>query len=319
LNNTVFCTRLFISSAMCIAICAMPAAAQTLREALTEAYRTNPVLTGARAGQRVIDENVPLAKAQGRPNAQAQATYTENVYNSSSAQTFTNARSIAIGPAVQVPLYSGGAVKNAVRAAETRVGAGRANLRATESSLFSAVVGAYMDVIRDEAVVSLNRAQVGVLDVNLQATRDRFEIGDLTRTDVAQSEARLATAISGMEQARAQLIRSKETYIQLVGSPAGELEAPPPLPNLPGTPDAAVEISLANNPDLQSAQVQRACPWWARLPAVITVTRWDHHGSTGPPTMWIKAKPRPSLEYARPYHCIKAANLRHVSAKRRHG
>ncbi len=283
-------TRLLIGGVFCLAVlpATVPATAGTLREALTEAYRTNPTLTGARAGQKVIDENVPLAKAQGRPDAQAQASYTENVYNSSSAQTFTNARSLTIGPTISVPLYNGGAVKNAVKAAETRVDAGRANLRATESSLFSAVVGAYMDVIRDEAVVSLNRAQVGVLDVNLQATRDRFEIGDLTRTDVAQSEARLATAISGMESARAQLIRSKEIYIQLVGSPPGELEAPPPLPNLPATPDAAVEISLANNPDLKSAQVQREAAIYdrkganaSRLPVVGAFTSGSYSNALG--------------------------------------
>ncbi len=279
-------TRLMFGGVV-LAICA-PANAETLRDALTEAYRTNPSLTGARAGQRVIDENVPLSKAQGRPDASASVNYTENIYNSSSSQTFSNARSVTVGPTISVPLYNGGAVKNAVRAAETRVDAGRANLRATESSLFSAVVGAYMDVIRDEAVVSLNRAQVGVLDVNLQATRDRFEIGDLTRTDVAQSEARLATAISGMESARAQLIRSKEIYIQLVGSPPSELEAPPPLPNLPATPDAAVNISLANNPDLKSAQVQREAAQYdrkganaSRLPVVGAFTSGSYSNALG--------------------------------------
>jgi outer membrane protein len=234
-------------------ICAAPVSADTLREALESAYATNPNLTGARAGQQVIDENVPLAKARGRPNASASVSYTENLYNSSSNQQFKNARSLSLGPTLQVPLYSGGAIKNAIRAAETRVLAGRENLRGTESSLFSAVVAAYMDVIRDESVVSLNRAQVGVLQVNLQATRDRFEIGDLTRTDVAQSEARLATALSNMESARANLIRSKEGYIQLVGKAPEDLQAPPPLPNLPDAPDAAVKIAIDNNPDLAAA------------------------------------------------------------------
>ncbi len=266
----------------------MPVNAGTLRDALTQAYRTNPSLAGARAGQRVVDENVPLAKAQSRPSASATATYTENIYTSSTTQAFTNARSVSVNPTISVPLYNGGAIKNAIRAAEMRVDAGRANLRATESSLFSAVVGAYMDVIRDEAVVSLNRAQVGVLNINLQATRDRFEIGDLTRTDVAQSEARLATSISGMESARAQLIRSKETYIQLVGLPPGDLDAPPPLPNLPASPDAAVEISLANNPDLKSAQVLREAAVYdrkgangSRLPVVGAFTSGSYSNALG--------------------------------------
>jgi outer membrane protein len=136
-----------------------------------------------------------------------------------------------------------------------------------------------MDVIRDESIVELNRAQVGVLTVNLEATRDRFEIGDLTRTDVAQSEARLALATSSLESARSNLIRSKEIYIQLVGREPGRLEAPPPLPNLPETPDTAVNVALENNPDLISAREGREAASFdrraanaARLPTVSVFT-----------------------------------------------
>ncbi len=156
-----------------------------------------------------------------------------------------------------MPIYTGGAIKNSVAAAETRVEAGFANLRGTESQIFTAVVAAYMDVIRDEAVVELNRAQVGVLQVNLEATRDRFEIGDLTRTDVAQSESRLALASANLETVRSQLIRSKETYIQLVGTEPGDLEAPPPLPNLPANPNDAVDVAVDTNPDLLAARKNR--------------------------------------------------------------
>jgi outer membrane protein len=136
-----------------------------------------------------------------------------------------------------------------------------------------------MDVIRDESIVDLNRAQVGVLTVNLDATRDRFEIGDLTRTDVAQSEARLALATSNMETARANLIRSKEIYIQLVGREPGQLEAPPPLPNLPLTPDSAVTVALESNPDLISARETREAARFdrraadaSRLPTISVFT-----------------------------------------------
>ena len=254
--NSKHIVRGLALTATCTILSAAPVSADTLREALESAYATNPSLTGARAGQQVVDENVPLAKSNGRPGVSANATYTENLLNSASSQS-TIARQVNADTSLNVPLYNGGAIKNAIRAAQTRVEAGRANLRGAESSIFSAVVGAYMDVIRDEALVSLNRAQVGTLQVNLQATRDRFEIGDLTRTDVAQSEARLAAAASNMETARAQLIRSKEVYIQLVGRAPGELESPPPLPNLPETPDMAVTIALDNNPDLLSAKQQR--------------------------------------------------------------
>lgn len=233
-----------------------PASADSLREALADAYQTNPTLTGAREGQKATNEAVPIAKANGRPDVLASATYSE-LFPRSDGTNFTPDRTLSGRADVTVPLYLGGAVKNAVRAAENRVEAGLAGLRATESAIFSAVVAAYMDVIRDEAIVDLNRAQVGVLQVNLQATRDRFEIGDLTRTDVAQSEARLALATSSLEAARANLIRSKEIYIQLVGKAPENLEAPPPLPNLPDSPDAAVNVALENNPDLIAAKELR--------------------------------------------------------------
>ncbi|MBK6707570.1 MAG: TolC family outer membrane protein [Sphingomonadales bacterium] len=251
-----------------------PAMADTLRDALAETYQTNPTLTGAREGQKAVNEAVPIAKASGRPDVLGSATYTE-LFPRSNGTNFTPDRVLSGQADVTVPLYLGGAVKNAVRAAENRVEAGIAGLRATESAIFSAVVGAYMDVIRDEAIVDLNRAQVGVLQVNLEATRDRFEIGDLTRTDVAQSEARLALATSSMEAARANLIRSKEIYIQLVGKAPGNLEAPPPLPNLPDSPDSAVSVALENNPDLiaskelrEAARFDRKGAEASRLPQV---------------------------------------------------
>jgi outer membrane protein len=268
-------------------LAATPVQAETLREALTKAYNTNPTLTGARAGQRATDEAVPIAKAQGRPDASATASYTE-LFPRSDGTNFSPDRLFSGGINLSVPIYTGGAVKNGVLAAENRVQAGQAGLRATESAIFSAVVGAYMDVIRDESIVDLNRAQVGVLQVNLEATKDRFEIGDLTRTDVAQSEARLQLAISNMEGARSNLIRSKEVYIQLVGDVPGDLEAPPPLPNLPATPDDAVKVALDANPDLIAARETREAASYdrrganaSRLPQVAGFTSGSYSNNFG--------------------------------------
>lgn len=242
-----------VATAILAATLTMPASAETLREAFIAAYKTNPTLAGAQASQRALDETVPIAKADGRPNSSTQFAFQENFLRS--ANSFTAPlRQASAGGSIEVPVYSGGAVKNAIRAAKTRVEAGQYDLRGTEASLFSNVVATYMDVIRDEAVVRLSRANVGVLSVNLEATSDRFEIGDLTRTDVAQSEARLELAKSDLETARANLIRSKENYIALVGNPPGELEPPPPLPNLPAKPDDAVDIALQYNPDLLAAR-----------------------------------------------------------------
>ncbi len=249
--------RIFLrASATMMAVAAIPASAETLRDALMKAYQTNPTLTAARAQQRANDENVPIARSRGLPSATASASYTENLERSSS-NFVSPARQGTIGVSLSVPIYEGGAVANGVRGADARVDAGRANLRDTEASVFAQVVGAYMDVIRDQAIVALNRKNVNVLRVNLEATRDRFQVGDLTRTDVAQSQARLALSQSQLEQAESNLIGSRERYVQLVGEAPGDLEPPPPLPNLPTTPDSAVTVALDHNPALAAAQRNR--------------------------------------------------------------
>ncbi len=232
---------------------ATTARADTLQEALTQAYLNNPTLEGARAGQRATDEEVPIQRAQGLPRVEATASHIEFLKVSPNSFTAPQRR-LQVGPDLTVPIYSGGAVKNSIKAAKQRVQAGRADLRGTESAIFSLVVAAYMDVLRNQALVGLNRNQVDVLSVNLQATGDRFEIGDLTRTDVAQSQSRLAVAQSDLRSAEANLINARETYLQLVGEVPTDLQNPPPLPNLPADPLVAVEVALDNNPDLIAAR-----------------------------------------------------------------
>ncbi len=246
-----------VASALAVSLTlAGPAGADTLREALARAYNENPTLTGSRAQQRATDENVPIAKAQGRPSLTTQAQVTDNVVRGGNSYT-TAERVLQTQLTASVPFYSGGRVKNSVRAAETRVEAGQLGLRGTEANLFTEVVGAYNDVLRDEAIVSLNAQNVRVLETNLQASRDRFQVGDLTRTDVAQSEARLSLAKAQLQRVQATLIGSRENYVRLVGSAPGTLEAPPPLPNLPQDADGAVQVALRDNPTLLAAMKQR--------------------------------------------------------------
>jgi outer membrane protein len=223
----------------------------TLREALAMAYRTNPTLLAARANQRATDENVPIERAGALPSLDASANANQSVYESVS--TGSPVRSATAQLSLGVPIYAGGGVKNGIRAAETRVLAGRADLRGTESQVFSQVVAAYMEVIYQEALVGLATNNVQVLEVNLQATSDRFEIGDLTRTDVAQSEARLALARGELRTTQANLLRARENYIVMIGGAPGELQPPPPLPGLPEDPDTAVDVAMLDNPDLIGA------------------------------------------------------------------
>lgn len=229
--------------------------ADTLREALVMAYQTNPQLEAARAQQRAVDENVPIARSAGLPSLSGSATYAETVKKSELSLTSPD-RTLSAGVDLGMPVYAGGAIKNRVKAAKFRVAAGQASLRGSEIGLFSSVVAAYMDVIQNEAIVALNRKNVSVLKVNLQATSDRYEIGDLTRTDVAQSQSRLALAQSDTRSAEANLATARETYIRLVGKAPVALEAPPPLPNLPASADEAVQIALDSNPDLIAAREQ---------------------------------------------------------------
>lgn len=234
-----------------VALTTLPVTAATLREAFVQTYTTSPVLTSARARLRATDEGVPIAKAESR----LQVSGTVGVTQSTNGITkLTNGgRVLTGGLNLSYPLFQGGRVRNAINAAEARVIAGRADLRTTEGDTFTQAVGAYMDVIRDQAIVDLNRKQVDVLNTNLRASRDRFQVGDLTRTDVAQSEARLSLARSQLATAQGQLTSSRESYRRIIGAWPADLQAPPALPKLPVTPDAAVQIALGNSPAIQTA------------------------------------------------------------------
>jgi outer membrane protein len=243
-------------SASLLVACALaaPAQADNLREALVGAYTTNPTLEGARADQRATDEGVPIQRAQGLPSANVTATHIEFLRQSANSFTAPQ-RNLGVNAQLLVPVYSGGAIRNGIAAAKERVEAGQASLRNTESTLFSQVVAAYMDVLRTEALSALASNNVAVLRTNLEATSDRFEIGDLTITDVAQSRSRLALAEGDQQLAEANLIAARETYIRLVGRAPGGLEPPPPLPGLPDAVGEAIVTALENNPNLIAAKL----------------------------------------------------------------
>lgn len=245
--------RISLLAGACL-VATVPAQADTLKDALDAAYRTNPTLEGARAQQRATDENVPIQRAAALPSLSVNGTYTEYVKQNSGSSFVSPSRSTTGQANLTVPIYQGGAVKNGIRGAETRDLAGRASLRGSESSLFSQVVAAYMDVILQEAVVGLNANNVSVLSVNLQSTQDQFQIGQLTRTDVAQSQARLALGQSDLRTAQSNLISARERYVQLVGKAPDNLQPPPPLPGLPASVVDAVTAAMKNNPDLIAAQ-----------------------------------------------------------------
>lgn len=286
-------TRHLAIATLVAALVAGTASADTLREALVSTYSTNPTITAQREALRSTDALVAVARAAGRPTVAGTVGVTRDITQSGSLRRVGSKGPFLNGGVdLSVPIFQGGQVRNDVNAARTRVAAGRATLRAVEGDVFTEAVAAYMDVIRDRAIVELNTNNVRVLGTNLEATRDRFEIGDLTRTDVAQSEARLSLGRANLVTAQGRLQSSEENYRRVIGRRPDALAPPPPLPPLPTNPDQAAQIALANNPDLiaitrqaEAANFDVRSTRGSRLPTVSGVASADYvntlGGSTG--------------------------------------
>ncbi len=249
---------------------ATPALADTLGDAIASAYDNNPDLRAQRALVRQADESVPQALAGGRPTLGARGTADQAGLNfKDNGRTYTS--SIQLSQS----LYQGGRVKSAVTAGENRILASRARLRAAENQVVLNTVTAYVDVLRFNGVVELNQYQVTVFERELQQSKDRFEVGDLTRTDVAQSQASLATAQSNLVVAQNQYAAARQAYLRVVGRLPEDLAPVPPLPFLPGTSGQAVDIARENSPSLIAARFDEAAARYdvktlqkARLPSI---------------------------------------------------
>ena len=260
--------------------------AATLQDAFIETYNSSPALAAARAQLRGVDEGVALAKGQSRLGVSSTVGLAQNTNGITHLDN--GARTLTAQLNISYPVFQGGRVRNAINAAESRVVSGRADLRLTEGNIFVQVVSAYMDVIRDASIVDLNKKNVDVLGTNLKASRDRFAVGDLTRTDVAQSEARLSLARSQLITAQGALTTSKENYRRVVGSWPTDLAPPPPLPKLPGDPDQAVTVSLENSPAIDAARAAATAAGFdvgaargQRLPTVSVVAGPNYNNYLG--------------------------------------
>ena len=255
-NKTIVLSRRrigLLASAAGMFLLGAPAHAENLLQALAQAYTTNPDIQEARAQQRAVDEGVAIARAPGLPSLAATVKYLEN-FDSLPADytdpsTFPR-RQLTVDGQLNVPIYQGGVTRNAIKAAQIRAISGRSDLAATQANTFAQAVGAYLDVIRDESVVALNEKNVSALEFTLQATSARFSHGELTKTDVAQSAERLELARGVLQSAQVNLASSRERYVQIIGSPPGELAPPPGLKGLPAAADEAVAVAVDNNPDL---------------------------------------------------------------------
>jgi len=222
---------------------------------------------------------VQIARANALPSLSGLVRYNRSLAVGVNNYTSPTRTLTADANATQL-VFAGGAVRNAILAAKQRVYASRSDITSTESSVFASVVAAYLSVIHDEAVVNLNQRNVDALEVNLKATTSRFDHGDLTRTDVAQSRERLFLARAVLQTAQVNLIASREKYVQLVGSAPGQLEPPPPMRGLPMTVDDAIDIAIDNNPDLASAKsVAHAYGYDARAAAASRMPKVQIFGT----------------------------------------
>lgn len=232
-----------------------PAAqAETLMEAMVSAYNNNPILNAQRAGLRAVDEDVAQALSGYRPTITATGSLGRDEADSFFAGPGVVLKPKRMSVIAEQSVFKGFQTFNQTRAAQARVKAGRSQLLSTEQGVLLSTVNAYVDVQRDQAVLELRNNNVEVLRRQLQASRDRFEVGEITRTDVAQSEARLSGAMSGRIAAEAELSASRAAYRRIVGDMPGTLDARPSLPPLPADEEEALTVALVENPDLTGAK-----------------------------------------------------------------
>jgi outer membrane protein len=283
--------RCGVATLVCLLIaaasCARPVSAETLDEALANAYLINPSLNAERARLRATDEQVAIAKSGFRPNinatgdaafqssdsdivggggnpkpqtctdlqriaepsfcafldAQSSNTFNQGFFN----EGITHPRGYAV--TLSQPIFEGFQNLNALRQAKSTVQAGRESLRIVEQTTLLNAVTAYVDVVRDQAVVKLRQSNVDVLTEQLRQTKDRFNVGEVTRTDVAQAEARRSDAVTQLYAAQANLKSSRGTYEQVIGHPPSDLSYPTTIAHLlPTGLDESMTLADGQNP-----------------------------------------------------------------------
>src|SRR5690242_12693985 len=254
------------ASALLIALTgAVPALAETIESALVRSYQTNPQLNSQRAQVRVTDENVPQALSGYRPKvavtASAGIQYTDSITTAGGGPTNINRSHIfgtnaprSAGITATQTLFNGQQTANRTRAAESQVSGAREALRVLEQTVLLSAATIYMDFLRDSANVEVQRSNVRVLEQTLKQTKDRFNVGEVTRTDVAQSEAQLAAGKTQLLTAEANLTTTRSNFRRIIGNEPVALAPGSPVDRyLPGSLPGAVELGLTQNPNVTAA------------------------------------------------------------------
>src|SRR4030088_865641 len=239
-----------------------PVLADTIDAALVRAYQNNPQLNAQRAQVRFTDENVPQALSGYRPRvaltASAGYQYTDTNTTAGGSPTQIVRTEIhganaprSAGLTVSQTLFNGQQTANKTRAAESQVSGSREALRVLEQTVLLSAATIYMDFLRDSAIVEVQRSTTRVLEQTLKQTRDRFNVGEVTRTDVAQSEAQLAAGKTQLLTAESTLTTTRSNFRRIIGNEPVALAPGSPVDRfLPGTLPSAVELSLIENPNV---------------------------------------------------------------------
>ncbi|MEJ8573325.1 TolC family outer membrane protein [Microbaculum marinum] len=223
------------------------ASAETLMSAMASAYTSNPDLNAQRASLRAVDEQVPQALAGWRPQifATGVVQHTRNYSDPGGSSRYsTTGATLSI---VQ-PLFRGFQTVNSTKSAEANVRSNREVLRNTEQNTLFSAVQAYMDVLTNQAIVELNRQNIEVLDEQLRATRDRFQVGEVTNTDVAQAEAALSGAYTLLNASESDLLSSKAVYRQVIGRDPVNLAPGTPTKSIPTSLDDSIRLAHSDHP-----------------------------------------------------------------------
>ncbi len=231
-----------------------PSMAETIFGAMSKAYDNNSTLNADRAGVRVTDEGVAIAKSGYRPTVSATAGLTATSRRIDGGNT-SNSNVGTFGISLNQTLFDGFQTKNNVASAKTQVLAARENLRNNTQNLLFSAAQAYMDVYMFRQIVVLRQKNLEFLDEQLRAARARFDVGEGTRTDVAQAEAQKASAVATLNVARSDVKTAEATYIQIVGAaPTGLKPASIASKHLPKSMDSAFAIAAKDHPGILATQ-----------------------------------------------------------------
>jgi outer membrane protein len=228
-----------------------PASAESLVDALSRAYNTNPQLLSERAGLRATDEEVPQALSNWRPTVTVTGDQGKERIDNDTSTTERNPRSV--GVTISQPIFRGGRTLYERNRAEADIAAGRSQLHSTEQQVLLLAVQAYMNVVRDLAVLELNRNNEQRLQRQLQAARDRFRVGEITRTDVAQAEAAVAGATANRIRSEGAVVDSRASYRAVIGDMPGTLVRPTEKLSLPASEAETQKLAEDRNPDVLRA------------------------------------------------------------------